>query len=396
MGTNTWACPACGAPATTVVYEQDGIPVNSMLLLDEADDAHRFPTASMRLVLCNGCGFLFNAAFDAELAEYSGRYEASQAYSARFNDFAVGLATRWIQTHDIRNRTVLEIGCDKGDFLALMCELGPNSGIGVDPAAAASRQAGSPAADRMEFIADFYDERFGHLDADVVICRHTLEHIQPVEQFMSTIRRAIGDRTDTLVLFELPDVVRVLEDLAFWDVYYEHCSYFSLGSLARLFRRTGFEVLHLETDFDDQYLMIEARPSTVPAVGVPLPVEDDLGRIEKAATRFHERCGASIQSWRDGVRARLGRGERVVIWGGGSKGVAYLSALGFGDALPYAVDINPHKQGKYLAGSGVLVVGPEFLTEYEPSLVIAMNPIYCDEIRAELDRLGVAAEVMGA
>lgn len=388
-------CPACGAVAGTVVHTQDAIPVNSMLLLDDAEEARTFPTAPMRLVFCDTCGFCFNADFDPRLAEYSGRYEASQAYSPRFNDFAVALATRWIETHGIRNKTVLEIGCDKGDFLALMCELGDNRGIGVDPGADASRQAHSSAAQRMEFISDFYDERYGHLAADVVICRHTLEHIGPVARFMATVRRAIGDRSDTLVLFELPDVVRVLEELAFWDVYYEHCSYFSLGSLARLFRRTGFEVLHLETDFDDQYLMIEARPSTVPAAGDPLALEDDLDRLRTAVAGFQARRTVAVSKWRDRVRSHLAGGQRAVIWGGGSKGVAYLTALGLGDALPYAVDINPHKQGRFLAGSGVRVVAPDFLTDYRPSLVLAMNPVYCDEIRAELDRLGVKADVQG-
>ena len=119
-----------------------------------------------------------------------------------------------------------------------------------------------PAAADIEWIVDFYDERYTHLDADVVICRHTLEHIPDVADFMSTIRRSIGDRPDTVVLFELPDVQRVLDEVAFWDIYYEHCSYFSLGSLARLFRRTGFEVLELSLEYDDQYLLIAARPST--------------------------------------------------------------------------------------------------------------------------------------
>jgi ABC-type Fe3+-hydroxamate transport system substrate-binding protein len=94
------------------------------------------------------------------------------------------------------------------------------------------------------------------------------------------------------------------------------------------------------------------------------------------------------------VQARVADGQTVVIWGGGSKGVAYLLALELGDTVRYAVDINPHKQGKYLAGSGVLVVGPEELREIRPDLVILMNSIYVDEVRADLERLGVPAEVV--
>jgi SAM-dependent methyltransferase len=385
-------CPACGAPGLDVFYEQDGIPLNSMLLLDDADDARRFPTGRMRLALCHRCGFVCNAAFEPGLAEYSGRYEASQAYSARFQAFATELATRWIERHDLRGRTVLEIGCDKGDFLALMCELGDLRGIGIDPAATA-RPPEVADTGRLTFIQDFYDERYAHLQADVVLCRHTLEHIPDVHRFMTTVRTAIGDRPDTVVLFELPDVRRVLEEFAFWDVYYEHCSYFTLGSLARLFRRTGFEVRRLETDFDGQYLLIEAAPSTVPAAGAPLPEEDDLAAIEAAVERYRTEFAEQLASWRaeivDGARA----GRRTAIWGGGSKGVAYVTTLGVADAIACAVDINPHKQGKFLAGSGLPVVGPEALVRVRPDAVVAMNPIYVAEIQAELDALGVGASL---
>jgi hypothetical protein len=41
-------------------------------------------------------------------------------------------------------------------------------------------------------------------------------------------------------------------------------------------------------------------------------------------------------------------------------------------------------------------VGPDFLRDYDPDLVVAMNSIYLDEIRAELDRVGVDAELVGA
>jgi hypothetical protein len=249
-------------------------------------------------------------------------------------------------------------------------------------------------ADRIEIVPDFYGPAYRDLEADVVICRHTLEHIAPVREFMATVREAIGDRPDTLVLFELPDVLRVLEDFAFWDVYYEHCSYFTLGSLARLFRRTGFEVLHLETDFDGQYLMIEARPSpTTPAPGEPLPAEDDLERIEKAVELYATDFGARLEGWWADLRAHAAAGRRTVIWGGGSKGVAYLTTLGVVDEVACAVDINPFKQGKFLAGSAIPVVSPEHLRELRPDVVVAMNPIYREEIRRQLDALGVRAEL---
>ena len=64
-----------------------------------------------------------------------------------------------------------------------------------------------------------------------------------VGEFIATIRRSIGERPDTVVFFQIPNARYVLCDVAFWDIYYEHCSYFTPGSLARLFRRSGFEVL---------------------------------------------------------------------------------------------------------------------------------------------------------
>jgi hypothetical protein len=198
-----------------------------------------------------------------------------------------------------------------------------------------------------------------------------------------------------VVLFELPDVLRVLKETAFWDVYYEHCSYFSLGSLARLFRRSGFEVVDLELDYDDQYLLIEARPSaTTPATGQPLAAEDDLAELTAAVDHYATSYAGNLQQWRSDLKAVVEAGQRAVIWGPGSKGVSYLTNLGITEEIRYAVDINPFKHGKYMAGVGQLIVPPEFLQDYRPDLVIAMNPVYREEIQRDLDALGVTAKLI--
>ena len=121
------------------------------------------------------------------------------------------------------------------------------------------------AADQLTFVADFYGEKYADTQGDFVCCKMTLEHIPKVGEFVETVRRSVGDNPETVVFFQIPNARYVLCDVAFWDIYYEHCSYFTKGSLARLFRRSGFDIIDLWTAYDDQYLMIEARP----AVGAP-------------------------------------------------------------------------------------------------------------------------------
>lgn len=386
----TAPCPACGSTRTTTFHEERGIPTNSCLLLADPDEALGYPRGDMDLRFCDNCGFVFNAAFDPALSEYSARYEETQGFSARFNEFARSLAQRWVHEYDLRGRTVLEIGCGKGEFIEMMCEAGIGSGIGIDPSAHPERRQ-SEAAQRIEWITDFYSEAYSHLRADAVVCRHTLEHIAPVGEFMRMVRKSIGDRTDTVVLFELPDVRRVFDEVAFWDVYYEHCSYFSAGSLARLFRATGFEVLAVELDYDDQYLLIEARPAdSTPAPGLPLPLEHDIDDLRELSESFGQKYLDTIERWTADLQRA---GDRVVIWGAGSKGVAYLTALGPNSPIRYAVDINPHKHGMFMAGTGQEIVAPEFLTNYRPDLVVVMNPVYEEEIRNHLGRLDIATRV---
>jgi hypothetical protein len=84
-----------------------------------------------------------------------------------------------------------------------------------------------------------------------------------------------------------------------------------------------------------------------------------------------------------------------VLWGGGSKGVAFLTTLGLSlDDVAYAVDINPNKTGTYMAGTGQEIVAPDFLKSYRPDVVIIMNPVYLQEITQNLAGMGLTPEIM--
>ena len=375
-----------------VFYEVNNIPVHSVLLMPTRERALAYPRRDLKLGFCPECGFISNTIFDPSVHEYSTSCEESQGFSPTFNAFARNLAQRWVQKFDLTGKTVLEIGCGKGEFLALLVEKGMAQGIGIDPAFIPERLK-TTVASRLEFIQDLYDERYTYLSTDVVCCRHTLEHISPTSAFMRTVRRTIGDRSDTLLLFELPDVLRVLREAAFWDIYYEHCSYFTKGSLSRLFRRHGFDVLELELEYNNQYIVIAGRPS-IDGISESLDDELDLDIISAEVAEFPQRFGKIRDGWISRLNAFRADGKRTIVWGGGSKAVSFITTLGLEDQIDFVVDINPYKHGKYVPGAGHVVLSPEVLREKKPDCVVLMNPIYEEEVRAQLASFGANPEIL--
>ena len=385
-------CSNCGTQAMSIFYEARNVPVSSCLMMSTQQEAVRFPKRDIILGFCEECGFISNVAFDPSAVDYSSIYEDQQCFSPTFNTFAQDLAKRLIEKYNLHGKAILEIGCGKGDFLTLLCELGHNRGVGIDPAYVEDR-IHSKASDSMTFIRDYYSERYANYHGDMVCCRHTIEHIHNTAEFVSSMRRSIGNRLDTIVFFEVPDVTRVLSEIAFWDIYYEHCSYFSPGSLARLFRSCEFEVIDLSKDFGDQYLLIEARPVNE-ASGKVHGSEESVEEMAKYVEYFSAHYPDKLDQWKDRLQQIEADGKRAVVWGSGSKCVSFMATIGVKDEIEHVVDINPYRHGKFLPGVGKKIMPPEFLKKYQPDVTIVMNPIYCDEIRQMLDDMGVTTEVL--
>jgi hypothetical protein len=384
-------CPNCLHGSMATFYELDPVPVHSVALVRSRDAAISFPTGRIELGACQTCGFISNIAFDEKKMNYSPDCEETQGFSPTFTTFHRKLASDLIARFDLHNKTVLEIGCGKGEFISLLCAIGSNHGIGFDPAFVPSRTP-AEGGDAVTFHQELYSERSAHVDADFIACKMTLEHIPDTHVFVSTVRRAIGDKTPT-VFFQVPDMSRVLKDVAFWDIYHEHCSYFTENSLRTLFTLCGFDVLETWRDYDDQYLMITATPAPLGAA----PRIDSVSKTElKQVWTFADQVARRTDFWRHTLQDAQRNHKKIVLWGSGSKAVSFLSSMGpiGSQSIEYVVDINPYRQSCFMPGTGQQIVGPEFLTSYKPNLVVVMNSIYIPEIEADLRRMHLHPTVM--
>lgn len=375
----------------SIIYEIENVPIHSVQLLKTKEKAETYPKRDINLGFCEKCGFISNVSFDSSVHEYSNEYESTQIYSTTFNVFARKLAQNLIERYNLYSKDIIEIGCGQGEFLSMLCELGKNRGRGFDPAYIPGRNE-NPEKYQISIIQDFYSEKYANIQCDFLCCRMTLEHIFETGDFIRTVKKSIQNKPDTIVFFQVPDVRRILKDQAFWDIYYEHCSYFSPGSLAKLFRNNGFEIIDMYIDYDDQYIMLGARLGEG-GKNKSLPAEEDIVQLKSQVDLFSKNCKSNLDGWKSYLEKAGKNGRRVVLWGGGSKGVAFLTTLNIIKEVEYVVDINPKKHGTYMAGTGQKIIAPEFLIQYEPDTIIVMNPIYCTEIQETLDKMGVIAQL---
>ncbi len=386
-------CPSCASEALQLFYSVDNIPVNSCLVTESREAGRAFPRGDLRIAVCDVCGYITNTAFDLKRLRYDPAYEETQTFSATFSEFEDALIERLLADHDLFGKLVVEIGCGKGTFLARMAELGRVRGIGIDSTSVHERLTGI-AAENVTFLNEFYGPQHASIPADFIACRHALEHIPDVAGFLRTIRDAVGNRP-TPIFFELPEMRRILRDTAYWDIYFEHCGYFTPGSLARAFEAQRFDVTDVRVGYDDQYLMLEAKTAERPGPRYSLTLDQPADILSDIET-FERNVGETVAAWSEYFE-RAGRlGKRIAIWGSGSKCVAFMTTLKIDDEIAYVTDVNPYRHGKFLIGSGKEIVAPERLRNEPPDEVIVMNSIYRNEVAEKLESLGIDSRVITA
>jgi SAM-dependent methyltransferase len=380
------ACRGCGQELTESLLQVDDVPVLCNELWPTVEGARGAASGSIALVSCPRCGLLGNAAFDPDLVRYSPAYENSLHFSATFGTYADQLARRLVDTFALHGKRILEIGAGSGDFLAALCELGGNEGRGVDPSYTPGRADGvAISGDRFEASGDF--------TADLVVCRHVLEHVPRPGDLLRAVRERVHAPAEDdryAVYIEVPDADHMLTAGAVWDLIYEHPSFFSVRTLSDLLRREGFDPIRSGTSFHGQYAWVEAVPATRGEVPT-WPAGPDLERLRASTAAFARTFTSKRERWRRWLHAAPADG--VALWGAGSKGVTFLNVVDPDREIGAVVDINPRKHGSHVAGTGHEVVGPEDLAELRPRHVLLMNGAYEQEVRRTLDRLGIDAEL---
>jgi perosamine synthetase len=381
-------CSLCGSRRLRTILERRGVPVHQNLIYRELSGARGCLRGDLTLALCEKCGFVFNRAFEPGRLRYCPEYDSNQDHSALFRKYMESLASYLIEKYELVNKTIVEIGCGKGSFLKLLCQGGRNQGFGFDPTYAGPEAIESG---KVRFERTFYGGRHALPRADLIVCRQVLETVADPLSMLRALKTAGSGDSRTHVFFEVPDLVWTLKECSVWDLYYEHCSYFTKDALSLAVSSCGFQVLDVRRAFGDQYLWLEAVISDSSPEGKGQP--GDVETLTCAVKAFQARLELRLSECAEKMRRFHGSGG-CAVWGAAAKGATFLNLLDPDCRfVRCAVDINPAKQDCYVAGTGHPVVSPERLREFPLGGILVMNPGYLYEIKRTIRELGVRVDL---
>jgi SAM-dependent methyltransferase len=345
----------------------------------------------LTLVTCRRCGHTFNRSFDPSLVAYDQNYN-NNVPSKVMDRYYGEIADYLYQKYDLRHGSLVDVGCGKGLFLRkLGKQYADVSAVGIDPS-----YEGAPGlfpGSKLTFIPDIFKPEQLDSRPSLILCRHVLEHIFDLPQFLRDIRSALRSWLPLPFFIEVPDLNWTVNHHAFWDFCYEHCNYFTPDSIGECLRLNGFNANKTTSAFGGQYLWIEGFISS-----------NELGESSDKTTTIAsttERLQTYVSKEQDEInriRAFLLRKKdekrHIVVWGMATKGVLFNYLIDPDSKwVDQCVDINQDKQGKFLPITGKLIQHPQTIAEQSSNpVIIVMNPNYKAEIMAQCRTYGLEAE----
>lgn len=346
------------------VFKQTNVPVFQNKVYPSIGQALIAEKGEVELVQSLVSGFVFNKAFTANKMNYDVHYQNEQSNSVVFQNHLLHVL-HLLKSFGIDHKRVIEVGCGKGVFFDMMLGEGIDC-WGFDPAYEGNNERIKRA---------YFDESQKGIAADVIIMRHTLEHITRPFSFLHSIAKA-NDYKGSLFA-EVPTFDWIVGKNAFWDIFYEHCNYFTEGSIGSMFDDaiTG-------NFFGGQYIYLWA----------------DLSKIRNTIPgnlQFTKYNTSSFYKKLEGYKEMLNSCGSIAVWGAGAKGSTFLNLLDSErKAIQYVIDINPAKQNRFIAGTGHPIFDPGILLHQPVQNILIMNENYTGEIKQKLAEYNISPNTM--
>lgn len=383
-------CRACDEERLQPFLDFSPMPLANAFLRTPAD-FHAERSYPLTVCLCAGCGLVQTpdlVAPEVLFREYVYVSGTSDTIAAHHRAYAKSVIER---VGLVPTDLVVEIASNDGSLLACFRDEGVRV-LGVEPAFNVAERARKRG---IETVTRFFDAklagdlRASHGEARAVVANNVLAHVDRPVDFLRGCAKLLAE--DGAVVVEVPYLGDLLLKLEYDTIYHEHLSYFSIGSLLRLFDAAGLAVTSVER------VPVHGGSLRVTAAAKVAQVEDSqhdakaiaLGEEEQRSglasldrwKRFAEDVAANRTALVQALKDLKKQGAKVAAYGAPAKGNTLLNWCRIGTQLvEYTVDKSPLKVGSFTPGMHLPVLPAKTLLERRPDCVLVLAWNFMDEI----------------
>ena len=374
-------CRHCGAEVALTLIDLGSAPPSNAYLtkLTMRRPEKWFP---LKVLVCESCWLVQAEAYSRAAELFNDEYAYFSSFSAIWLAHAEQYLQAVVKRFGLSGRShVVEVASNDGYLLQYVRQRGIPC-LGIEPT------AGTAAAARLKGI-ETLEEFFGvglaqklaaqGRQADLMVANNVLAHVPDINDFVKGF--AILLKPHGVATFEFPHLMQLIEQKQFDTIYHEHFSYLSFRTVHQIFRTNGLSVFDVEElDTHGGSLRVFAQRSDAGTQAVSGKVAHLLEReaaagMNKAAyyRGFQEQANKVKNDFLVFLLEAARQGKTVAAYGAAAKGNTLLNYAGIRpDLLPYVVDKNPNKQGKYLPGSRIPIVSEDHLRKQRPDYVVIL------------------------
>lgn len=384
-------CRHCAAPVHDVVIDLGMHPLCESYL--SRDQLNRMePFYPLVVMVCRNC-WLVQLEQYVEPGEIFSEYAYFSSYAASWVEHARKYVEGIVRRLELDEHSrVIEIASNDGYLLQHFLPLGIPV-LGVEPAANVARAAqerGVPTL--VEFFGTDLAKHLAERGrADLLIGNNVLAQVPDLNDFVAGL--ALLLKPGGTITLEFPHLVNLIEQNQFDTIYHEHFSYFTATAVRNVLSTHGLTIYDVEQiPSHGGSLRVYATDSATGARECSARVGDVLAREQSEGyldigkyLGFDEQVRETKRTLLELLIRIKRHGGRIAGYGAPGKGNTLLNFCGIGkDFLDFTVDRNPYKQGRFLPGTHIPILSPDWIEREKPDYVLILPWNFKEEIKAQM------------
>lgn len=309
----------------------------------------------LEICQCSGCGLV---QLSNEPVPYFREVIRATAFSEEMKVFRLKQFDIFAQRYNLRTKKVLEIGCGRGEYLALVQESGMEA-YGLEYLHDSVQQC---EADGLKVSRGFIEEgteRLENAPFDAFMILNYLEHLPCLNATLKGMHANL--KHGGLGLVEVPNFDMIMQKMLFSEFTRDHLFYFTRDTLTTALALNGFDVVECSEVWHNYILSAVVRKRG----------KLDVSPFLRNQNRLKEEVHRYIKRYTE---------KKIAVWGAGHQSLAAISMLDLAGSIRYVIDSAPFKQGRYTPATHLPIVAPETLNTDPVEAVLVIAAGYSDEV----------------